>query len=588
VRFESATGPEKDRADKKPPTLMERAKETAAAVLMPEAQAFAKIDQASGTATPPDARPERAVLEQLQERASSRLSSAAQLDADQAKSWAAEDYRAMERLQGSRYEVQAAARMAQNAVANPEYAAELQRLEREDAEKVATKDARKQAEFEAMQRERIERAQAWTPEVAAARAQEDVARYRQERDETERYYSGSDMALNAQHNQAYRSTLQRVAPDVATAIEIDRKREPANEPVAPRGDAANDATKGADMAIDAAALQRVAQARARDTQKAAEELGLNGIEPSIERKAQQQLDAEAEAKRAAWLQRGQQQDQSAPPPRQAQQPGRNDVESDEVFTASKTDTKPMVPQDIEDRYLRVGDKFYHPKNRDVVVFEDKGNRLETRSDSEQVAEALVTIARARGWDEIKVSGTETFRREAWLEAAAHGMHVKGYTPSEQDKAELAKRVREAEANKVEPENKPIRARETQAADKGSEAPAGPPGGTGAATSKQPDHDANDAAERHSRAEAFAKKPPAEAVKEHPELAGTYAAMASIEKKVEADHLSAEQRAIVMARVKQNIVNSIERGELPEVKVREETVVTRDRAHEREEDREVSR
>ena len=51
-------------------------------------------------------------------------------------------------------------------------------------------------------------------------------------------------------------------------------------------------------------------------------------------------------------------------------------------------------------------------------------------------------AEARGWDEIKVSGTETFRKEVWLEAASRGMHVKGYVPSEQDKAELAKRTRE--------------------------------------------------------------------------------------------------------------------------------------------------
>ena len=101
------------------------------------------------------------------------------------------------------------------------------------------------------------------------------------------------------------------------------------------------------------------------------------------------------------------------------------------------------------RYLRVGDKFYHPKNTDLVAFEDKGNKLETRSDSEQIAESMVRIAEARGWDEIKVSGSETFRREVWLEAASRGMQVKGYTPSEQDKAQLAKRASERPANDIE-------------------------------------------------------------------------------------------------------------------------------------------
>ena len=98
----------------------------------------------------------------------------------------------------------------------------------------------------------------------------------------------------------------------------------------------------------------------------------------------------------------------------------NTVESDEIFTASQADIKPLVPQDIEKRYLRVGSTFYHPKNTDLVAFEDKGNKLETRSNSEQIAESMVRIAEARGWDEIKVSGSETFRREVWLEAAATG------------------------------------------------------------------------------------------------------------------------------------------------------------------------
>ncbi|WP_265646137.1 hypothetical protein [Verminephrobacter aporrectodeae] len=40
------------------------------------------------------------------------------------------------------------------------------------------------------------------------------------------------------------------------------------------------------------------------------------------------------------------------------------------------------------------------------------------------------------------------------------------------------------------------------------------------------------------------------------------------KKAEADGLTAEQRAVVAARVRQNVANSIERGELPKVKIKE--------------------
>lgn len=50
------------------------------------------------------------------------------------------------------------------------------------------------------------------------------------------------------------------------------------------------------------------------------------------------------------------------------------------------------------------------------------------------------------------------------------------------------------------------------------------------------------------------------------------AVASMEKKAEADGLNPQQRAIVMARVRQNVVNSIERGQIPEVKVKESPLI----------------
>ena len=68
---------------------------------------------------------------------------------------------------------------------------------------------------------------------------------------------------------------------------------------------------------------------------------------------------------------------------------------------------------------------------------------------------------------------------------------------------------------------------------------------------------------------------AAAVKEYPELAGAATAAAAIGKKAEADGLTPTQRAVVDARVKHNIVNSIERGEIPEVKVKEEVQLQRE-------------
>lgn len=189
------------------------------------------------------------------------------------------------------------------------------------------------------------------------------------------------------------------------------------------------------------------------------------------------------------------------------------------------------------------------------------NKLETKSNSEAIAESMVRIAEARGWDEIKVSGSEAFRKEVWLEAASRGMHVKGYSPSEQDKAELAKRGASVEANK------PFRARENEA-DKTTAKPADAPKPEPKAEADKPDSPGK------KLAQVFATETAVEAVKKHPELAGAAAAVAAMDKKAESDGLTPEQRAIVAARVRQNVMNSIERGDIPQVKVKEEKEFTR--------------
>lgn len=62
--------------------------------------------------------------------------------------------------------------------------------------------------------------------------------------------------------------------------------------------------------------------------------------------------------------------------------------------------------------------------------------------------------------------------------------------------------------------------------------------------------------------------------------GAAAAAKAIEKRAEADGLSPAQRAIVAARVRQNIANTLERGEAPNVQVRELKLQTADKDQER--------
>ena len=46
---------------------------------------------------------------------------------------------------------------------------------------------------------------------------------------------------------------------------------------------------------------------------------------------------------------------------------------------------------------------------------------------------MVEVATAKNWKEITVSGTDDFRRNAWIEARLNGVKVKGYEPREADK-----------------------------------------------------------------------------------------------------------------------------------------------------------
>ena len=73
------------------------------------------------------------------------------------------------------------------------------------------------------------------------------------------------------------------------------------------------------------------------------------------------------------------------------------------------------------------------------LYKDHGSALATHSNSSEVAESLVLIARSRGWTAIRVSGSETFRHAVWVEAVAHGMRVRGYYPSVIETTGLARK-----------------------------------------------------------------------------------------------------------------------------------------------------
>ncbi|PAB33106.1 hypothetical protein CC202_09470 [Pseudomonas savastanoi] len=136
--------------------------------------------------------------------------------------------------------------------------------------------------------------------------------------------------------------------------------------------------------------------------------------------------------------------QRAPETGPATAPESRDADKSEPSVRLDQKTAPTrsdaVPGHVKERFIQVDNKFYFPDK--THAFDDKGQKLSTKSENQQVIASLVDIAKARGWDKVTVRGTEEFRRAAWLEASMNGLEVSGYKPTAIEKAHLAKLVKE--------------------------------------------------------------------------------------------------------------------------------------------------
>ena len=182
--------------------------------------------------------------------------------------------------------------------------------------------------------------------------------------------------------------------------------------------------------------------------KAREAELLNSIAPDPE-KARIRADIERnDAETFAWVEtqkkaRQQRAEPAETAPIAAAAASKQEAKGDETIEKESTFSSPnarrTIPPEIGAQYLQVGEKYYNPNNTKTVAFVDRGDKLETPSSAPKTAEALVKIAESRGWEDLRVKGTEGFRREVWLEASVRGIHVDGYKPSELDKVELQRR-----------------------------------------------------------------------------------------------------------------------------------------------------
>ena len=119
-----------------------------------------------------------------------------------------------------------------------------------------------------------------------------------------------------------------------------------------------------------------------------------------------------------------------------------------------------VPAQIASKYLVKGNAYHFDDQ--TVAFVDQGRSLTAQTHNKAIIQDLIQIAKARDWQEITVSGSRAFRREAWRAAATAGLTVSGYSASALERAAVErKRGREDTEWSKEPPSSKGKASTTQ-------------------------------------------------------------------------------------------------------------------------------
>ena len=114
---------------------------------------------------------------------------------------------------------------------------------------------------------------------------------------------------------------------------------------------------------------------------------------------------------------------------------------------------PTLTDDLTGKFLRVGNKLYRTSDDKTPIVRLEPDRLKT-SNIDALPD-IVRIAKANGWTSIRINGGDTFKKAAYLAAAAQGLTVENYTPSKVVQAEADRlQARLAEREKRRESKKP--------------------------------------------------------------------------------------------------------------------------------------
>ena len=119
------------------------------------------------------------------------------------------------------------------------------------------------------------------------------------------------------------------------------------------------------------------------------------------------------------------------------------IEPDPSIKVPDCDDAFSRPNGFDDRFVvtqrRNAQDLYRSYDDKRPAIEDQGDSLRTKNADRATAMDMVELASHRGWSKMNVKGPEEFRREMWIEGQAQGIEVRGYRPSDKDRAEADRR-----------------------------------------------------------------------------------------------------------------------------------------------------
>ncbi len=84
-------------------------------------------------------------------------------------------------------------------------------------------------------------------------------------------------------------------------------------------------------------------------------------------------------------------------------------------------------------------RYFDDYQRKALAIRADDASITSKREDLTTIRAMLTMAEARGWGEVRVNGSAEFRREAWIEAAARGIAAQGYKAGDLDRQEADRR-----------------------------------------------------------------------------------------------------------------------------------------------------